>query len=187
MKYAKKTKKKFIQAYCLGEDTPVERQLLLEGAIQRLSDDTYELFSQEAVNGHGEIARRGDFFKVDTKEEKHYPYPNTREFFLKNHRHISGDEYEQISKPLPVWQYGDDISEEISWLLAGGKLVLDPDNPEKFFNAFLWGANLSAGQDATVVFYSVERASDGTISDISFNFVAKKDFDSSYELCNAEA
>ena len=46
---------------------------------------------------------------------------------------------------------------------------------------------LKKGQNATVVFYSVERAPDGTISDISFNFVAKKDFDSSYELCDAEA
>ncbi len=187
MKYAKKAKKKFVQAYCLGEDSPMERQLIIEGAIHKLSDNTYEMFSQEAVNGHGEIARKGDFFKVDTKGSKHYPYPNAREFFLKNHRHISGDKYEQISKPLLVWQYGDDISEEVSWLLARGKLVLDPSNPEKYFNAFLWGADLSAAQDATVVFYSVERALDGTILDISFNFVEKKAFCSSYEFCDAKA
>lgn len=70
MKYAKKAKKKFVQAYCLGEDSPMERQLIIEGAIHKLSDNTYEMFSQEAVNGHGEIARKGDFFKVDTKGSK---------------------------------------------------------------------------------------------------------------------
>lgn len=182
MKYAVKSKKKIVNAYPLGAGHPMEAQLIEEGAIRRLPDGSFELFSQEAVNGHGQIAYAGDYFKVDTIDGRHYPYPNSREFFLSNHTHLSGDEYEQINKPLLIWQSGDESMEEIRWLVDTGRLTLKPQDPAHFFNAFLWGADLSAAADATLVFYSVDRDASGTITDISFNFVAKPEFDSCYCL-----
>ena len=180
MKYAVKTKKKIVLAYPLGAGHPMEALLIEEGAIRLLPDGSYELFSQEAVNGHGQLAQPGDYFKVDTINGRHFPYPNDREYFLSNHTHLSGDDYEQINKPLMIWQTGDEISDEIKWLLDTGRLTLNPQDPTRFFNAFLWGADLSAAADATLVFYGVDRDENGCITDISFNFVARPEFESSY-------
>ena len=84
MRYAIKSKKKIVQAYPLGQGHPMETALIEEGAIRLLPDGSYALFSQEAVNGQGQIAYAGDYFKVDTIDGRHYPYPNDREFFLSN-------------------------------------------------------------------------------------------------------
>lgn len=182
MKYAVKNKKKVVLAYPLGAGHPMEAMLIEEGAIQRLPDGSYALFSQEAVNGHGQIAQAGDYFKVDTIDGRHFPYPNDREFFLSNHIHLGGDEYEQINKPLLIWQRGDELTEEVRWLVDMGRLTLKPQDPTHYFNAFLWGADLSAADDATMVFYSVDRDENGTIADISFNFVAKPEFEACYSI-----
>ena len=180
MKYAIKSRKKIVLAYQLGVGHPMEALLIEEGAILHLPDGSYELFSQEAANGHGELAQAGDYFKVDTINGRHFPYPNSREYFLNNHTHLQGDEYEQLNKPLMIWQTGDALCDEIQWLVDTGRLTLKPQEPERFFNAFLWGADLSAAADATLVFYEVERDENGCITDISFNFVARPEFESSY-------
>ena len=182
MRYAVKSKKKIVQAYPLGQGHPMEAALIEEGAIRLLPDGSYALFSQEAVNGQGQIAYAGDYFKVDTIDGRHYPYPNDREFFLSNHIHLSGDEYEQRSKPLLIWQSADEPCEEVRWLVDTGRLTLKPQEPDRFFNAFLWGAELSAAADATLLFYSVDRDEAGAITDISFNFVAKPEFDAGYAI-----
>lgn len=182
MKYAVKSKKKIVKAYPLGAGHPMEAALIAEGAIRLLADGSYELFSQEAVNGHGQVAQSGDYFKVDTIDGRHYPYPNSREFFLNNHTHLAGDEYEQVNKPLLIWQSGDEPIEEIRWLVDTGHLTLKPQDPAHFFNAFLWGTDLSAAADATLVFYSVDRDAFGAITEISFNFVAKPEFEASYSV-----
>lgn len=182
MRYAVKILKKIVKAYPLGAGHPMEKLLIEEGAIALLEDGSYALFSQEAVNGQGQIAYAGDYFKVDEVDGRHYPYPNSREFFLENHIHISGDEYEQKAKPLMIWQYGDERPDALLWLLENNRLTLKEENPEQYFNAFLWGAQLSAAQDATLLFYSVDRDENGNITDVSFNFVAKSAFDTSYEI-----
>ena len=182
MKRAVKSKRKIVKAYPLGAGHPMEAALIEEGAIRHLPDGSYELFSQEAVNGHGQIAQAGDYFKVDTIDGRHFPYPNDREFFLNNHIHLSGDEYEQINKPLLIWQAGDAMSEEIRWLVDTGRLTLKPQDPSHFFNAFLWGADLSAASDATLVVYSVDRDASGAITEISFNFVARPEFEACYSI-----
>lgn len=182
MKYAVKTLKKIVQAYPLGAGHPMEQALIEEGAIVRNSDGTYALFSQEAVNGEGQIAYPGDYFKVDTVDGRHYPYPNSREFFLENHVHMGGDDYEQKPKPLMIWQYGDERPEALLWLLEKGRLTLKEEDEAHYFNAFLWGADLSAARDATLIFYSVDRDGEGAIADVSFNFVAKDAFDESYMI-----
>lgn len=182
MKYAVKSKKKIVTAYPLGAGHPMEAALIEEGAIRLRPDGSYELFSQEAVNGSGQIARAGDYFKVDTVEGRHYPYPNSREYFLSNHTHLSGDEYEQANKPLLMWQVGDEPMEEVRWLVDTGRLTLKPQEPEHYFNAFLWGADLSAADDATLIFYSVDRDENGNITDASFNFVARAEFEAGYTV-----
>jgi len=182
MRYAVKTQKKIVKAYPLGAGHPMEQALLEEGAIRLRPDGSYELFSQEAVNGSGQIAYPGDYFKVDTVEGRHYPYPNGREWFLENHVHIRGDEYEQKPKPLMIWQHGDEMPDALVWLLENRKLTLKEQDEKHYFNAFLWGADLSAGKDATLIFYSVDRDEMGTITDVSFNFVAKPEFDKSYVI-----
>lgn len=182
MKYAVKSKKKVVKAYPLGAGHPMEALLIEEGAIRRLPDGSYELFSQEAVNGRGQIARAGDYFKVDTIDGRHFPYPNDREYFLNNHIHLSGDAYEQVNKPLLIWQRDDEPMEEVRWLVDRGRLILKAQDPAHFFNAFLWGADLSAAADATLVFYNVHRDESGAITDISFNFVAKAEFEANYVI-----
>lgn len=181
MKHAKK-KQKILSAYRLGAHTSMERELIQEGAIQVLPDGSYALFSQEAVNGAGEIALPGDFFKVDVVDGKRYPYPNSRAYFEANHRHIEGDTYEQTGNTYAIWQDGDAPCEEIDFLLSSGRLTLCPQDHDHYFNACLCGAPLSACRDATVVFYQIDRDSCGRIKDIGFNFVARRDFERDYIL-----
>lgn len=185
MKYAVKNKRKVVQAYCLGNGTEMEQRLIRLDRIRQLPDGGYELMSQEAKNGAGQRAEAGDYFKVDVVGGEYYPYPNGREYFLKNHIHLEGDTYEQKARPLAIWQWGDGPCDAIGYLLEQGKLTLNHEDPERFFNAFLWGADLSAGQDATVVFYDIFRDAAGMITDVSFNFVVKEEFERSYTLCPA--
>lgn len=182
MRYAIKNKRKIVKAYPLGAGHPMEAALIAEGAIRLREDGQYEFFSQEAINGTGQLAQPGDWFKVDTIDGKHFPYPNARAWFEENHTHLSGDEFEQVNKPLQIWQMGDEMTEELNWLLDTGRLTLKPEDPTHYFNAFLWGSDLSAAIDATLTFFGVDRDEAGNITDINFNFVAKPEFDSCYTI-----
>lgn len=179
MRYAVKRQGKRVRAWELGAGSATEDQMIREGKIVP-TEEGYELFSQEAVNGQGQKARSGDYFKVDGQG---YPYPNDRQWFFANHRHLEGDEYEQMPKPLAIWGVEDGESELIRWLTDGGRLTIREDDPERYFNAFLWGAELSAAKDATVVFYNVDRNEAGEIADVNFNFVACEEFRRTYSLC----
>lgn len=183
MKYAIKNKRNIVRAYCLGEGSDMEQMLLRLDRIRLLPDGGYELMSQESKNGAGQRAEAGDYFKVDDVDGVYYPYPNSREYFLNNHTHVEGETYEQKARPLAIWQWGDGPCDAIDYLLEQGKLTLNHADPERFFNAFLWGADLSAARDATVVFYDILRDADGAVTDVSFNFVVKEEFDRSYTLC----
>lgn len=182
MRYAVKNKRKIVKAYPLGAGHPMEAALIAEGAIRLREDGQYELFSQEAVNGSGQLAQSGDYFKVDTIEGRHFPYPNARAWFEENHTHLSGDEYEQLNKPLQIWQAGDEMTEEVRWLVQTGRLTLKPADPAHYFNAFLWGSDLSAASDATLLFYGVDRDETNAITDINFNFVARPEFEACYTI-----
>lgn len=188
MNYAIKNKKKLVHACRLGDGSAMERQLIQEGAIRRLPDGSYELFSQEATQGKGELALPGDYFKVDTVEGHHYPYPNSKQFFEANHTLLDAaqDLYEQQPKPLQVWQKGDDMCPEIQFLLDTGRLQICPEDPERYFQAELFGAPLSTSDRGTVVFYSMVRNLDGTVKDAGFNLVSEKDFAASYTFCTAD-
>ena len=179
MKMARKLLGKTVQAWTLGENSPMETEMIDRGLIRETGEGQYALYSQEAVNGQGQQAFAGDYFKVDGAG---YPYPNSREWFRANHRHISGDTWEQIPKALEIWEAGDGENEALRWLLETGKLVIREEEPERYFNARLWGADLSAARDAVLVFYSVTRNEAGEISDVDFNFVERQEFLRTYEL-----
>lgn len=180
MKYAVKLQGKQIEAYELGAGTPMEAQLIRKGTIVKRGTG-YLLFSREAVNGQGQKAKPGDFFKLDGGG---YPYPNERGWFLANHRHLEGNRYEQIPQPLAVWQVQDGEHDLIRWLTEQGRLCIREQEPERYFNAHLWGADLSAAKDAVVVFYGVKFGPGGEIADVDFNFVAWEEFRRTYAFCD---
>lgn len=177
MKTAIKNLRKIVRAYRLGDESETELRLIREGLIRRSEDGTYELFSLEAVNGSGELARKGDYFKLSADGR---PYPNDKDFFEANHRFLDGDRYEQLPKPLEVWCAEDGLCPEIRFLQEHKGLVIDPSDTEKRYSAPLWGTVLSAAADALIVFYSITRNGDGTITDADFNFISREEFDRTY-------
>lgn len=170
---------KIVKAYCLGEQSEVEKKLIREGKIIFHDNGEYELFSQEAVNGTGEKALKGDYFKLDSNG---YPYPNDRSFFRKNHIQLNQDEYEQIPKTVMAWTKNEELSPEIEFLIKEKNLVIDKKSKNKYFNAPLWGSMLSAAEDAVILIYSVDRDANDKIIDIDFNFVARDEFNRDYVI-----
>lgn len=184
MRYAKKKEGKTIRAWELGVDSDMERQLQSEGVIRWKPDGSCLLFSKEAVNGLGEMAQKGDFFKVDEADSGRYAYPNRRDWFLEHHHPLGNGDYEVIAKPFPIWTKDDPPCEPMDFLLNTGRLRIDPTNPERYFNAVLWNAPLSAAEDAVIVFYSLERDACGALKDVEFNFVDRQFFERDYVICD---
>lgn len=168
-----------IQAWRLGGGSETEARLIVEKKIVLRDDGTYELFSTEAQSKQGQIARAGDYFKVDLYNG--LPYPNAREFFESRHTPIGPDTYLQNNPILPAWVADDPTCPEIEFLLSTGRLTIAEEDPEHYFQAFLWGAPLSAAKDAVVVFYQVIREPSGQIKDIEFNFIARNEFEITYQ------
>lgn len=178
MKIIKKTGK-VVEAYQLGNDSDMERALINSGRIIKHSSGKYELFSQESVNGSGELAENGDYFKVDSAG---FPYPNSKEFFEQNHKHIEDNKYEQLPKELTAWSIDEPENDVIQFLIENKGLVIDKNSTEKYYSAPLWGSMLSAAKDAVIVFYDVKRNPDGDIVDVDFNFVAREEFERTYDV-----
>lgn len=156
----------------------VLERLVKEGRIRQYRDGRWEIFSREAVNGKGEIANPGDYIKVDSDG---YPYPNSVEYFEKHHRHLGGNEYEQIPDAVDAWDVQEDMCPEIKFLMEQKGLVIHEDSEDKYFEAPLWGSTLSAARDAVIIFYSIQRDKDGKITDVDFNFIARTEFNETYE------
>lgn len=167
------------QAYRLGEEHEVLAKLMEEGKIRKAGAGVYEVFSREAVGDRGEIAQDGDYIKLDSEG---FPYPNQAEFFDKNHRHIRGNVYEQLPKPLLAWTKEDEMCDEIRFLIEKKGLVLKKEEPERYFTAFLWKTLLCAGENAVLVFYRIDRDEDGNILDADFNFVERSEFERNYDV-----
>lgn len=179
MKKARKKEGKTVHAYCLGAGSPMEQKMLEEGKIRVRDDGVYELFSQEAKGETGELAYPGDYFKIDSSS---FPYPNKKEWFEANHKHINGDDYMQFPKPVDIWEADMPMCEEIQYLLSTDRLHIKVEDTANYFSAFLWGAPLAAAKDAVIVFYSVDRDEDGKIRDVDFNFVARDEFEKTYTV-----
>lgn len=170
-----------IYAYQLGDHSSMEIKLMEEGKIRMKEDGGYELFSQEAINGRGESAKAGDYFKVDSKG---CPYPNSRKFFEEHNRKIEENQYIQIPFSVNVWTREEPEDEIIRYLLDNRFITVNPNDRERYFNACLWGTQLSAAMDAVIIIYDVVRDMDGELKSVDFNFVAKEEFDKTY-VCTA--
>lgn len=184
MRKVTKNQQTIIRAYRLGDSSAEEESMISAGKIYRLQDGSYELFSRESAHGAGEHVEAGDYFKIDNAG---YPYPNSCPFFEMNHMHLSGDEYIQKPKALDAWLAGDAICPEIQFLIKEKGLVLRLEHPEVYFNAPLWGSQLSAARDAVLIFYSITRDEQGDIVDADFNFVAREEFNQTYRFIETDA
>ena len=167
-----------LRAWQLGGDSPMEREMRDQGLIRLRDDGRYELFSQEIAGETGEIAKKGDYFKVDAAGR---PYPNRREAFERRHIHLEDDWYEQRPEPLQAWLAEDPPCEETDWLIARGLLRLNPAEEGRYFAASLWGTEETAAKNAVVVFYEVMRDPAGSIQEIDFNFVERTVFEETFE------
>ena len=61
------------------------------------------------------------------------------------------------------------------FLLNTKQLSLHPESPDTYFRKNTPDGELTAPQDAALVFYDVKET-DGVITDIKFNFVARSEF-----------
>lgn len=176
-----KNKGKTLKAYQLRDNNPVIKALMDEGKICDIGNGRYEIYSQETVNGNfgGEKAKLGDWIKVDSKGN---PYPNEKEYFEANHRHIEGDTFEQFPKPLLAWDAKLEICPEIEFLVEKKGLIIDETSSDRRYIAELWGTTEVAAEDALIVFYSVSNGENGEIIDADFNFVARDEFKRSYNI-----
>lgn len=174
-----KNKGNVVEAYCLGTGHEMEKKLCQEGKIKELPNGQYELFSQESHSGTGEIASSGDYFKIDSEG---CPYPNKKKWFEGNHVHLEGDRYRQIPEIRDAWKVGEPMNEVLDFLLGKKLLKFCPENQGQYFETFREGTILTAAEDAVVVFYHVERDAEGNLTDVNFNFVARKEFDLTYSV-----
>lgn len=181
MKRVRKKEGKVIQAYCLGESNAMLDKLMENGLVRKADETHWRILSREA--DEGEAARSGDYIKVDSSGA---PYPNSREYFLKNHKPLGGDNYEQIPQPLNAWWREEGMCPEIQFLIDCKGLVINENNEEAYYSAPLWGDLLSAAKDAVIVFYSLEYDSEQKIADADFNFVARDEFDKTYDVIGSD-
>ena len=176
--YAQK-KTSFIQAWRLGAGTTKEKELIAEKAIILKGDGTYELFSREATDKTGQIAKAGDYFKVDSNG---YPYPNEKKNFEATHKHVDADWYIQKAPILFAWTIEQPINDVVQYLFDMRLVVLHDDDPVHFFSASLWGTEETAAQDDIIVFYQIQRDDHEKILYIDFNFVEKSEFNKTYQI-----
>lgn len=178
-----KNKGKIVKAYQLqpGSDNAMIKELIENGKIYDFGDGRYEIHSQEAVNGAvgGEKAMAGDWIKVDSKG---CPYPNTKEYFQTNHRHVEGDTFEQLPKPLSAWDGKLEMCPEVAFLVEKKGLIIDEESSDRRYTAQLWGTTEVAAEDAMIVFYSISYDDTGHVTDCDWNFVEKSEFDRIYSV-----
>ena len=170
------------QAWELGAGSDMEKQLIENGKLIAHPDGIYEVFTKEATEGKGQIANAGDFVKVDTDG---FPSPCERKWFFANHKHVEGNWYEQVAKPLKIWRKDDPESEEIKFLIDSGALNIHSEDLNKYYSAYLWGTMETAASDAVIVLYSVDKDEQGKIEAISFNFVEADYFKANYKIIDS--
>ncbi len=182
MRKAIKKRGKIVQAYRLDDNQhPVIKKLIDEGKVKVMPDGTYQIFSQEAINGDGQVVSSKQYYiRIDSTGA---PYPNSAEYVKRNLKHIQGDDYEQVPKPVNVWHFGDEMCEELDFLVQHKGLIIDEKSNDKYYTAPLWGTKLSAGKNAYIVFYKISRDEKSNILDVDFNFVESNEFMKTYSWC----
>ena len=182
MAFAVKTTPR-VQAWEFGAGSGMEQELVRSGKVVAHADGTFEIFTLESTEGKGQSAHTGDFFKID---DRGFPCPNEREYFLRNHRHLEGDWYVQDARPLKIWRLGDPECEELHFLQSNGLLSVHPEDKEHCFSAPLWDTKETAPADAVIVFYRVGHNPEGKIDAVDFNFVDAAYFSEHYRLLPAQ-
>lgn len=172
-----KNQGKKVSAYRLGDRSAMEQKMMQEGKMRRHEDGRYEVFSREAGKESGEFASPGDYFKVDSSS---CPYPNKKEWFENNHEKIGDGEYLQVPRMLEAWEAGEAMTPTADYLLRTGQLKLNEEDPDRYFEAELWGSVLTAPRDALLVIYEVTKDADGKILAVDFNFLARSEFEKNY-------
>ena len=165
------------EAYCLGSEDGKLGSLMGSGEVVKREDGKYLVKTLEAPDG--EVCDAGSYIKIDSDGSIH---PNTAEFFTSNHRHVQGNQYEQITRPLWAWMYGEPESEEIRFLTQHKGLVLNDRNKKEYYSAPLWGSMEKADMDAILVMYRITRDAGDAITDIEFNFVSRDVFYKTYRI-----
>lgn len=178
MRKAIKKEGKKVIAYEVGKDIEKIEELISLGKVKINEAGKYEVFSKEATSGKGELVVDGDFIKLDTSGD---PYPNARDFFLENHNHIEGYEYEQIPKVVSIWQADEEIVSEIKFLMTHKGLKINKNDEHVYYKAPLWGTVLTAAKNAYIVLYSITKEN-GIITDIDYNFVENSEFHRTYNI-----
>ena len=120
-----------VQAWELGAGSGMEAEMIRRGKIVAHPDGAYEIFTLETKDGKGQMAKAGDYFKVD---ERGFLHPNRRAFFLSNHQRLEDDWYLQAARPLKIWRLGDPECEEIRFLLDKGLLRSSGRRKALFFS-----------------------------------------------------
>lgn len=171
-----------VQAWQLGAGSAKEAELLQSGKIKRRADGDYELFSREATGESGQLAKPGDYFKVDISG---LPYPNDREYFERMHTRLPDGRYLQKPRTLLAWTAEEPPHEAIRFLLRQGLLQIHGDDPARYFSAALWGTLETAARDAVVVIHQVDRNGQDEIVGVTFNFVARDEFNRTYTVISS--
>lgn len=173
-----KNKGKTVKAYELGSKHPAITEMIRKGKIRPLENGRYKVFSQES-SGSGETAEAGDWVKTDSKG---YLYPNRKEWFEANHRHIERDLFEQIPQPLKGWDCRLDMCPEVEFLTEKKGLAIDRASSDRRYTAELWGTTEIAAEDAMIVFYNISYDDAGNVTDAEYNFVERSEFDRTYSV-----
>ena len=168
-----------VQAWELGAGSGMEAEMIRRGKIVAHPDGAYEIFTLETKDGKGQMAKAGDYFKVD---ERGFLHPNRQAFFLSNHQRVEDDWYLQAARPLKIWRLGDPECEEIRFLLDKGLLSVHPEDEKRCFSASLWDTTETAAADAVIVFCRVEKDPEGKVSAVDFNFVDAGYFSTHYRV-----
>ena len=165
-------------AFQLGTVCPLAQKLMDRGFLLPLPDGFWRVKTREAM-GEGELAKTGDYIKLDSTG---MPYPTEKEWFEANHIQVEAGIYLQKAQKRKAWCADEPVSPEIRFLLDRGLLQWDPEDPQRTFQAQLWGTLQSAARDAVVVLDRVETDAKGTVREVEFHLVAGEEFDITYDV-----
>ena len=175
-KFVIKNKPEVVEAWRLGDCSSKETELMKSNMIVRFGD-LFEVHSQE-YKEYGEPVMIGDYFKID---KAGYPYPIDKEYFLKTHRHIEGNRWEEFPEPIMAWESADAISPEVRFLMENKGLEIDPEHPDQFFKEKMnQDIYIAATATTLIIFNSVSYDNDGNVINANFEFLSRAEFERDY-------
>jgi hypothetical protein len=107
------------------------------------------------------------------------PYPTKKDWFEANHTQVEKGMYQQKAHPRKAWCAAEPICPEVQFLLDRGLLLWEP---EQGFQAQLWGTLQTVTADAVIILDNIHRDASDTLTEVEFHFVAKEEFDLTYEV-----